>query len=192
LVWTNGITFKEDLQVPSNDNFINQQANQYSDAFMPMYSAARQTSFVATFSGLSNLYWLTSGLSYNVGTNYGNILGLVSADASGTVQEYANLNPVCGGQPLANCLYTGLVANFIPIDTYFDSRGMLLLDNLSQTTPTLVGYVYGGLVTTTQEIFGFPNQASNQVYGVYVTPDGNGAVNWQNITNLYPGNGGQA
>jgi hypothetical protein len=190
LVWTNGITFDANLQ--ANDNFINQQANQYSDAFLPMYSSGKQISYVATFSGLSNVYWLTSGLSYNNATNYGNILGLISSDASGNVQEYANLIPICGGQPLATCLYSGLVANFIPIDTYYDSRGILQLDNLSQNSPTLIGYVYGGLVTTTQLIFGFPNEASNQVYAVYVTPAGNGVVNWLNITNLYPGIGGQA
>lgn len=185
LVWTNGISFTSDLT--ANNNFINQQANQYSAALLPMYSQSMGMSYVATFSGLSNLYWSASGLVYDNTTPYGNILDLISADAQGVTQEYANLTPVCGGQPLATCLYSGLVANFVAVDQYYDARGMLQLDQLPKNTATLVGYVYGGLVSSTQDIFGFPNQSTNQVYGVYVNPDGSGRVSWQNVTNQYAG-----
>lgn len=185
LVWTNGITFDEQMQ--SNDHFINQQANQYSSAVLPMYSASKQISYVATFSGLSNLYWGSNGLVYDNSTPYGNVLDLITSDANGNAQEYANLTPICGGQPLSSCLYTGLVANFIAVDNYYDSRGILQLDQLPQTTPTLVGYVYGGLVSTTQNIFGFPNNASNQVYEIYVTPLGTDSIHWRNVTNANPG-----
>lgn len=188
-VWTNSITFNENLV--ANDQFINQQDNQYSAPFLPMYSNADSKSYVATFSGLSNLYWTTSGLTYNNGTNYGNILDLISTDATGNTQEYANLIPICGNQPLTNCLYTGLIAGFIPLDNYYDARGILQLDQLPQNAPTLVGYIYAGLTNSTQVIFGFPNQASSQIYAVYVTTNSNGD-HWQTITNLYPGNGGQA
>lgn len=186
-VWTNGIHIHSDLH--TNDNFINQQANQYLAPVLSMYSANKSTTYVATFSGLSNLYWASNGLNYDNTTPYGNILDLISADASGTVQEYANLTPLCSGQPLASCLYMGLAAHFIPIDTYYDSRGILQLDQLPESGPTLVGYVYAGLVSSGQDIFdASPNNATNQVYAVYVTPAGLGPISWRNITNLYPGN----
>ncbi|MDR3476741.1 MAG: hypothetical protein P4M14_01755 [Gammaproteobacteria bacterium] len=188
LVWTNGINFNSNLQ--SNDNFINQQANQYLSPHLSMYSANSNTSYVASFSGLSNLYWGANGLVFDNTTPYGNVMDLISADASGNVQEYANLQPLCSGQPLASCLYMGLSAEFIQAPSQnYDNRFILQLDQLPQTTPTLVGYIYGGLLSPSQTIFG-TNQSyvTNQVYAVYVVPTGSNTVSWKNITNLYPGN----
>ncbi|MFA6301994.1 MAG: hypothetical protein WC627_02535 [Legionella sp.] len=185
LVWTNAIMF--DSQLQSYDHVLNQQANQYSSSILPMYSQASKLSYVATFSGLSNLYWENGELVYNIDTNYGNILDLVRSDEHGKGQEYVNVTPIVGASPN---IYIGLVANFLPVDndTYYDGRGILQLDALPQTTPTLIGYFYGGLIAATQEIFGFPNQATNQVYAIYVTPSVPGTVNWQNVTNLNSGN----
>lgn len=188
LVWTNGISINANLQ--SNNHFINQQANQYLSPHLSMYSASRNVSYLATFSGLSNLYWSTTGLVNDNTTPYGNILDLISSDAAGNVQEYANLQPLCSGQPLASCLYMGLAAEFIPVPAYYDSRYILQLDQLPQNTPTLIGYIYGGLLSTEQDIFVSgpgPSFATNKVYAVYIVPSGSGTVNWQNITNLYPG-----
>ena len=193
LVWTNGILFDGNLK--ANDHFINQQANQYSSPFLSMYSASSQIGYVATFSGLSNLYWSTSGLAYNNTTPYGNILDLIRVDSNG-VQEFANTQPVCGtGTSLENCLYMGLSATFIPASTHYDSRSILQLDQLPQDTPTVVGYIYGGLVSFDQTIFELPpnssagpSTATNQVYAIVVTPRDSVTSNWQSITDLYPGN----
>lgn len=186
-VWTNGITFDANLQ--SNDNFINQQANQYLTSALPMYSTKNRINYVATFSGLSNLYWATSGLVYDNTTPLGNILDLITTDSSGNVQEYANFQPMCSGQPLSSCLYMGLSAHFIPVADYYDTRGILQLDQLPQNTATLVGYIYGGLLSPVQNIFGTTSDyVTNQVYEVYVTPSKVGTVSWLNVTNLFPGN----
>lgn len=197
LVWTNGISFNENMQ--SNDNFINQQANQYVSSRLPMYSARKNVSYLATFSGLSNLYWSVNGLTYDNTTPYGNILDLITTDGAGVVQEYANLTPMCSGQPLVTCLYQGLTAKFIPIAHYYDSRGILQLDQLPLNSKTLVGYIYGGLLSPEQNIFALPpppnppnppspSYATNQIYAVYVTPSTAGELSWKNITNRYPGN----
>lgn len=187
LAWTNGIIFNANLE--ANNHFINQQANQYLSPNLSMYSASRNMSYVATFSGLSNLYWTPNGLVNDNTTPYGNILDLISSDAASHVQEYANIQPLCSGQPLSSCIYMGLAAEFIPIENnYYDTRHILQLDQLPQNIATLVGYVYGGLLSPSREIFvsPSPSYATNQIYAVYVTPAGSGAVNWQNITNLYP------
>jgi len=193
-VWTNAIDFNGNLQ--ANGNFLNQQANQYFAPSLSMYSAASSMSYAATFSGLSNLYWSTTGLVEDNTTPYGNILDLISYNnANGNIQEYANTQPLCSGQPLASCLYMGLTAIFIPISnpTYFDGRHVLQLDQLPANTQTLVGYVYAGLLSPNREVFSStpppngPSYTTNTIYAVYVTPSGTGSVTWNNITNLYPG-----
>jgi hypothetical protein len=197
LVWTNGITFDDEIH--SNDNFINQQSNQYATSHLSMHSREDGVTYVATFSGLSNLYWSStgSGLVYDNTTPYGNILGLITSDSFGNVQEFANLTPLCSGFPLSSCLYMGLGAEFIPVDKYFDHRNILKLDDLPRNTKTLVGYVYAGLVSPDQTIFTLPppnntppspTQVTNQVYAVYVLPKGPIANNWKNVTNMNPGN----
>jgi|GEM_PF-4130089 len=194
-VWTNGIMF--DGNLVANSNFINQQANQYADAHLSMHSNSG-VDYVANFSGLSNLFWATDGLKYDNTTPYGNLLSLIRSDSSGSVREYAHFKPVCSDQPLASCLYMGIGAAFIPAGNFYDSRGILQLDQLPNAK-TLVGYVYAGLVSTEQDIFALPpppnppnppspSAASNQVYAIYVTPSQPGAMSWKDITNLYPGN----
>ncbi len=193
VVWTNGIDFNGNLQ--ANGSFINQQANQYFAPSLSMYSASKNVSYAATFSGLSNLYWTKTGLVHDATTPYGNILDLISYNSTGTVQEYANTQPMCSGHPVASCLYMGLTAAFIPVSNsnYFDSRHILQLDHLPQNTKTLVGYIYAGMLSPVREIFtsipppNGPSYTTNNVYAVYVVPSGTGAVMWKNITNLYPG-----
>lgn len=187
LVWTNGITFNAKIQY--NDNFINQQGNQYLTSVLPMYSKNSNTSFVTTFAGLSNLYWAVSGLVYNNTTPLGNIMDLISTDTEGNVQEYVNLQPMCSEKPLAACLYMGLGAHFIRAADYYDARGILQLDQLPPNVSTLIGYIYGGLLSPVQNIFGTTaDYVTNQVYEVYVSPSASGTVHWLNITNLFPGN----
>ena len=195
VVWTNGIIFTGNLQ--ANDNFINQQANQYFAPSLSMYSTSANASYVATFSGLSNLYWSSTGLVNDPTTPYGNILDLITYGGSvGKVQEYANVQPLCSGQPVASCLYMGLTAIFIPNTNtnYYDSRHILQMDKLPKNTKTLVGYVYAGLLSPVREIFtstpppNGPSYTTNKVYAVYVVPSGSGPTAWKNITNMYPGN----
>jgi hypothetical protein len=193
-VWTNTINFDGNIQ--ANGNFLNQQANQYFAPNLSMYSSSGNKSYIATFSGLSNLYWGASGLVNDTSTPYGNILDLIAYNgATGAVQEYANTAPLCSGQPVASCLYMGLAGIFIPTDnaTYFDSRHILQLDQLPKKVKTLVGYVYAGMLSPDQDIFtstpppNGPSYTTNRIYAVYLVPSGSGSVTWKNITNLYPG-----
>ena len=186
-VWTNAIIFDENIEY--NSHFIsNQQGNQYLAPNVSMHSANYQMTYVASFSGLSNLYWTVNGLAYDNSTPYGNVLDLISAYATGDVREYVNLTPMCSGQPLANCLYMGLSTEFIRTGNYYDHRDILQLDQLPQNSPTLVGYLYAGLTTPDQDIFPPTGNTTvtNQVYAVYVTPAGSTNVTWQNVTNVFP------
>lgn len=189
LVWTNDILLGENITY--NNNFHTQQANQYLSPHLSIYSQNSGTSYLATFGSITTLYWGTNGLVFdNNNIPFGNVLDLVSADASGNVQEYANTLPLCGGQPLSNCLYMGVAADFIPVSAdYYDSRHILQLDQLPLNTATLVGYIYGGLISPVPNpFFNTPSvaYATNQVYAVYVTPSGSTSNNWLNITNLNP------
>lgn len=185
-VWTNVISFNKDLQY--TNSFLNQQANQYRNASLPMYSASSSNSYAVSLSGISGSYWSESGvLTYDlVNVPFGNIIELINYNASNkTVNDYANTQPMCSGLTLANCLYSGADAVFVrESDTYFDYRGILQLDKLNGTT--LVGYLYGGIVSTQLNPFndGVTNNtlASNQVFAVYITPNSS-SQNWINITN---------
>jgi len=185
LVWTNGIIFDANLNY--NNSFINQQANQYKDAFLAINSQRNNYILDATFSGFSNLYWAESGIEYSALTPFGNILDLIKYDESNnTATEYINNQPVCSNQTLDNCLYMGVGAVFIPVnDSYYDTRQVLQLDRLSGQT--LVGYLYGGFSSTQQNVFGNSDSyATNQAYAVYVTP-GSVSGTWINVTNLESG-----
>ncbi len=173
----------EDLEY--NSNFISQQGNQYAVPHLAMYSDKHKTSYVATFGGLSNLYWSTTGLEYDNTTPYGNILDLIIANTEGEVREYIELDPLCSGKPLNNCLYMGLAAIFIPIEQYYDHRDVLKLDSLPKNTKTLVGYLYGGLISFSQEPFSDPNTVTNKIYEVYIDPSVEGRANWQDVTNMF-------
>ncbi len=188
-VWANDILCNGDLQCITL--FYKQQTNQYLAPFLSMYSAQRDTNYLATFSGLSNLYYDSTGnFAREFATPYGNILDLLAIDSSGNVQEYANTQPMCSGNALNNCLYMGLTAAFIRTDgDFFDSRNTLLLDKIPQNTATLVGYLYGGLLSTVQTIFptdgsSSPAVPTNAIYAVYINL-ADSEINWSNITNIY-------
>ncbi len=188
-VWTNGIMF--DGQINSNDNFIEQQGNQYAAPHLAMHSRNTSTSYVATFSGLSNLYWNdTNELIYDDTTPYGNILDLISSSYSGDAREYVNLKPIYNANPRDPHIYTGLSAIFIPIEKYYDQRDVLQLDKLPPHSKTMVGYIYGGLISTTNTPFDNLDgvEVTNQVYEVYVETNAAGKVFWQNVTNVFTQN----
>lgn len=184
--WTNVIAFDKDLNY--TNSFLNQQANQYDDAILSIHSSSNNTSYVATFGGLSSLYWSKDWkLTYDNTWPYGNVLELIRYDGnSKTVNDFANTKPLCSGYPLESCQYNGADAQFIRSnDTFYDYRDVLDIDRLSG--PTLVGYVYGGIVSDQQDIFVTPpvSTASSQIFAVYVTPQGSND-NWINITNAHP------
>ena len=186
-VWTNVISINGDLSY--NNNFLNQQANQYRNGFLSMHSVATGYSYLATFSGISTLYWDESGnLNYNANAPFGNILELISYDGnSHASREYANLTPLCVYKSDGSCVYVGADADFVPVNdnNIFDNRGILNMDAI--TKKTLVGYLYGGIVADTQSVFftGGSN-ASNYIFAVYVTPPSiNGT--WKDITNMESG-----
>jgi hypothetical protein len=185
MVWTNAIIFDKNLHY--NSQFMSQQGNQYANAHVSMYSEKTNTSYVATFASLSNLYWSVDGLKYDPTTPAGNILDLISATPYGDIREYVNLKPMCSGEPLDNCLYMGIGAEFIPADHSYDKTGMLNLDKLPPEGKTLVGYIYGGLISYNQEPFSAPQETfvTNKVYEVYVEPNPHGKVHWQNVTNAF-------
>ena len=179
--WTNVIAFDDSLNY--TNSFLNQQANTYGDATLTISS--NNMSYVATFSGLGNYYWSQNGiLTYDNSSPYGNVLGLISYDSNAqSASEYVNTTPVCTGYSLQSCVFNGADAVFIPASTsYYDNRGVLQLDKISGTT--LVGYVYGGITSTNQNVFvAIPDSsASNQIFAVYVTPAAPGN-SWINVTN---------
>lgn len=190
--WTNVIGINANNGgVQYDNNWMIQQANQYNNAFISMYDATRTTSYVATFAGLSDLYWdQNNNLVYTSATPYGNILDMISYKTSGAKQEYVNSTPVYNTTSQQNVpLYMGLGTGFLKAGNYYDNNDVLHLENMRGKT--LVGYLYGGVISSSQDIFHQNNSAAtNQVYAVYVTPNV-GDKSWINVTNKFvtTGNG---
>jgi hypothetical protein len=188
-VWRNAINVGPNIFI-YNNHFITQQANQYLAGHLSLYSQNSRTSYVATLSGLSNLFWGLHGLNYDITAPYGNILDLISSDPWNNAQEFANIQPVCStNSPVQPCgVYMGLGATFIPITNaqYYDARGILQLDQLPAGQATLVGYLYGGLLSVTQVPFTDKlTTVTKDVYEVYVTPPAAAnEMQWQNITDF--------
>lgn len=193
LVWDNAITFNEKLDY--NQNFITQQANQYADGFLSMYSQNSATSYIATFSGLSNMYWSNNSTTKNLisdnTTPYGNIMGLISIPAKSSKQEFANKMPIClEYSSSAPCdFYMGLGAVFIPTGNYYDNHSILQLDTLTNDD-TMVGYLYGGIISESNTIFvpgPLPQngvRAANIIYEVHIDKNiQNSNEFWQNLNN---------
>lgn len=185
-VWTNAIDIGTDNNnnVLYNNQFLNQQANQYKDAGLSIYSPKNNVAYMITFSGLSNLYWNNNNqLIYDNTTPYGNIMDMIIYKGGNQINEYISNSPLYNRESSV-VQYMGLGSEFIPVlSTYYDKRGVLNLDKLNGET--LVGYFYGGMLSESQEIFGNNNTyTTNQVYAVYVTPVLTN-TQWIDVTNRF-------
>jgi hypothetical protein len=83
----------------------------------------------------------------------------------------------------------GVTGVFVRANTqYYGLRNVVQLDNLPTNGPTLVGYIYGGISTTSQQIIGDPTPPTNAIYAVYINRAVGGTVKWNYISNFVTGN----
>jgi hypothetical protein len=181
-VWRNGIGIQALNNGISYDLSLvaNQQANQYQAPWLSITDD--HAAYLITFSGLSALYWHNGALNYDASVPYGNVIDTIKI-MPGHSSEWVFPTPLMSPQQE----YIGLGANFIPATlSAFDNREVLHINRL--TAPTLVGYLYGGLNSTSQEVFNNlnTNQVTNQVYAVYLTPTTPSLASWIQVTNQQP------
>ena len=100
-------------------------------------------------------------------------ISLVTRDENGAMTEQ-NLN-------LQMSAFLGSGAEFLPASNVSFTNGEILdLNALSQGQPTLVGYIYGGIESSQENIFfindGTQSWASNRLLKVYIEPNASTAI----------------
>ena len=172
-----------------NNSFL-QLLSQYHSAKLPIHDQAANNMHTIFFGGLSQYYFDGNG-------------NLVQDDNVPFVKTISKVTRASDGSMLESKLdvempaFLGSGAEFIPIsDTQiFSENGILNLNNLAVGN-TLVGYIYGGVESSQENIFfindGTQSEASSQIFKVIINKGLLGtneiAVNGDSIFNMiaYP------
>lgn len=147
-----------------NNNF-EQLLSQYHSAKLPIFDQQANTMHTLFFGGLSQFYFDANGnLIEDVNVPFVKTISKTSRFSDGTMQEsdlgYIEMPTLVGPG-----------AEFIPVHDSLYIHGILKLNTIPDTQ-TLVGYVYGGIESSSQNIFfvndGTQSFASNTIFKVYI------------------------
>ncbi|MEZ4798879.1 MAG: T9SS type A sorting domain-containing protein [Flavobacteriales bacterium] len=145
---------------------FSQYLNQYHTASMAMYSASNNQSAHIFFGGISQYYYDETGnLVNDVNVPFSKNISAVERNSSNEFSEF-----LVGQMPA----YLGASAEFLPVnnEALWLANGVLNFDALT-STPTLVGYILGGIESSEANIFwintGVESWASTKIYEVYIT-----------------------
>ena len=146
-----------------NNNF-NQYLSQYHSAKIPVWDANASTMHTLFFGGISQFTMDAQGnLVEDTDVPFVKTISKVTRFSNGNMQE-AKLNYI----EMPTLVGSG--AEFIPSDQYFLPREILDLNTVPQTK-TLIGYIYGGIESSQENIFfindGTQSSASNVIFKVY-------------------------
>ena len=178
LPWHNSVDVKASGYTV-NDNF-DQLLSQYHSAHLPIYDQASNEMHTLFFGGIARYYYDQNGtLIDDEDVPFVKTISLVTRDANGSMSEQ-NLS-------LQMPAFLGSGAEFIPIeDINYTNGEVLSLNALPNGEPTLVGYIYGGIESSQENIFfintGTQSWASNRLFKVYIEPNGSTNIEAQAIT----------
>ena len=147
-----------------NDDF-NQYLSQYHSAHFPIYDETNNAMHTIFFGGMSQFYFNDFGaLVEDENVPFVTTISRVSRFADGTMEE------VDMGIEMPALIGSG--AEFIPHpDAPYLNDEILKLNDLSEQS-TLIGYIYGGIESTAENIFfindGTQSFASNVIFKVYL------------------------
>lgn len=147
------------------NNDFTQYYNHYHCAHFPVYSAANNEMNTVFFGGIAEYYDNSGTLVQDNNVPFVKTIARVSRNANGVMAEYK--------LPVEMPDFLGAGSEFIPVETLPRyGNGVLKLDALSND-PTLIGYIYGGIASTANNIFfindGVQSSASSQIFKVILT-----------------------
>jgi len=159
-----------------NNNF-SQYYNHYHCAHIPLYSDANNEMHTIFFGGIAQYYNNEGVLVQDNNVPFVKTIARVTRDASGTMVEYK--------LPIEMPSLLGAGSEFIPAENLpMYNNGVFKMDEFLADT-TLVGYIYGGIGSTAENIFftntGSQSNASNQIFKVYVVKNSNVGVHEVNF-----------
>jgi len=150
------------------NNTFNQYLSQYHSATLPIHDANANTMHTLFFGGMSQ-FTLDSqnNLVEDVDVPFVKTISRVTRAFDGSMQE-VKLNY------LEMPSLVGAGAEFIPVSSYYNSHDILDI-NTVPSSKTLVGYIYGGIESSAENIFfvndGTQSSASNVIFKVYINKD---------------------
>ncbi len=150
------------------NNSFNQVLNQYHTAHTVIYDSLANSMHTVFFGGIgmyridtaNNVLIVDSLVPFTKG------ISQVTRYANGTMDEFQ--------LPVAMPGYYGASAEFFPIDTAPNYTADIFDLNKFGTTKTLIGHIYGGILSTDPDIFMTgvgSSTASNKIFRVYLTKD---------------------
>jgi hypothetical protein len=150
------------------NNSFNQYLSQYHSAKLPAYDANANTMHTLFFGGLSQFTLDNQNvLVEDVDVPFVKTISRVTRDPSGAMQE-VKLNYI----EMPSLVGTG--AEFLPVSQYHPSHKILDLNSIPQTK-TLVGYIFGGIESSAENIFfvndGTQSSASNVIFKVFINKE---------------------
>lgn len=166
LPWHNTVDIR-DSGYHVRNNF-DQLLSQYHSAKLPIYDAAANQMQTIFFGGMSRYYFDNTGtLMDDQNVPFVKTISKVIRFPNDSMVEYE--------MALKMPAFLGSGAEFIPLESnYYNNKEILKLNDLPQTK-TLVGYIYGGIESSQENIFfindGTQSWASNAIFEVYIEKD---------------------
>ena len=162
LPFLNSVTVDSSSYVVNNT--FNQYYNHYHCAVLPLYSVSSNEMHNVFFGGIAQYYDSLGTRIQDDNVPFTKTIARVTRDKNGIMAE----QKLTVEMPIL----MGAGSEFIPNkDIPHYSNGVIKLDKIKDES-TLVGYIYGGISSTEQNIFfintGTQSSASNQLFKVYL------------------------
>ena len=151
------------------NNSFDQMLSQYHSANLPIFDSASNQMSTLFFGGMSRYHYdEQTNLLVDDEVPFVKTISLVERAANGSMTE-TSLN-------LQMPAFLGSGAEFIPsLDAPYLTNDILNLNDLVQGQETLVGYIYGGIESSAENIFfsndGSQSWASGRLFKVLITAD---------------------
>lgn len=146
------------------NNAFSQYYNHYHCAHIPFYSASKNKMHTVFFGGIAQYYDSAGTLVQDNNVPFVKTIARVTRNAGSSMKEYK--------LPIEMPALLGAASEFIPVKTLpHYGNGVLKLDSFN-AGKTLVGYIYGGISSTEDNIFftnsGTQSSASSRIFKVFV------------------------
>jgi hypothetical protein len=163
------LPFLNSVTVDSNNYTVNnsfqQFYNHYHCAAVPLYSSSVNEMHTVFFGGIAQYYDSSGILVQDNDVPFVKTISRVTRDSIGNMAEYK--------LPVEMPNYLGAGSEFIPnknIPHY--NNEVLKLDEITADS-TLIGYIFGGIISTDKNIFwinnGTQSTANSQIFKVFLT-----------------------
>lgn len=178
LPWHNSVDVTEAGYTVNNT--FDQLLSQYHSANLPIYDQAANEMHTLFFGGMSRYYYDQSGtLIDDENVPFVKTISLVTRDGNGDMTEQS--------LELEMPAFLGSGAEFIPVESSdFINTEVLNLNSLVPEQQTLVGYIFGGIESTAENIFfvndGTQSSASTRLFKVFITAASSTGINGNLVT----------